>query len=336
MIKKKVSRNLKIAGNIIKPGERKFFTIGATSLYDYTDIGIPVEVIRGEADGPTLFITAAIHGDEINGFEIIRKLLKRKELKNIKGTLITVPIVNVFGFNTKTRYLPDRRDLNRAFPGSKNGSLASRLAHVLMTEIVKKSDYGIDLHTGAIHRENLPQIRAALDTAKTLKLAKTFGAPLVLNSKLRDGSLREAARKRKIPMLLFEAGEALRFDKNSISVGLHGCLRVMKSLNMIDYNDTEKSHKDYYLAQSSEWVRAPRGGCVRLKKSLGQKITKGEILGVVSDPFDQNRVPFHAPKSGIVIGIIKIPLVNRGDAVIHIATPEKPKVNKNPAPDILD
>ncbi|MGH1469361.1 MAG: succinylglutamate desuccinylase/aspartoacylase family protein [Bdellovibrionales bacterium] len=322
----KKKTNLKpiiIDGHEILPGERKRFHIGQSNTFDFTDTGIPVEVIRGTKPGPTLFISAVIHGDELNGFEIIRKILKRQELKDLKGTLIAVPIVNVFGFNTMSRYLPDRRDLNRAFPGSKTSSLASRIADLLMTEIVKKADYGIDLHTGAIHRDNLPQIRACLDDERTEKLAKSFGAPLILNSKLRDGSLREAARKKNIPMLLFEGGEALRFDEDAIRIGVRGCMNVMKDLKMIELKKAVKPKKKCYLAQSSHWVRAPQGGCVRLKKKLGQSISEGDLLGVVSGPFDQEKIKFHSRTTGVVIGISKVPLVNKGDAVIHIATPDK-------------
>jgi hypothetical protein len=309
---------LKIDGHKISSGERKRFHIGAGSLFDFTDVGVPVEVIRGLEDGPTLFICAAIHGDEINGLEIARKVLKRPELKKLKGTLIVVPIVNVFGFNTKSRYLPDRRDLNRAFPGSKKGSLASRLAHLMMSEIVKKSDYGIDLHTAAINRSNLPQIRAYLDAPKTEKLAKAFGAPLMIHSKLRDGSLRESARRNNIPILLYEGGEALRFEDDVIRIGVQGCLNVMKSLKMIE--GPKKGTKKSYRATSSQWVRSPKGGCIRIKKKLGQNVKVGELLGVVSDPFDLQKVSIHSEIDGVVIGLTKIPLVNKGDAIIHIAT----------------
>jgi predicted deacylase len=198
---------LTIGGVKIKRGERVKIQLDYAALYDYTKLTIPVEVIRGKEKGPVLFISAAIHGDELNGIEIIRTLSKKKFLKRLKGTLILVPIVNVFGFHNQSRYLPDRRDLNRSFPGSKSGSLASRLAYIFMKEIVSKCTHGIDLHTGAIHRTNLPQIRACLDDLKTKELAEGFGAPVVINSNLRDGSLREAARRKKVSMLLFEGGE---------------------------------------------------------------------------------------------------------------------------------
>ncbi|HSG06703.1 MAG TPA: succinylglutamate desuccinylase/aspartoacylase family protein, partial [Nitrospiria bacterium] len=202
-----------LGGCTLKRGERKRVTLEIARLYDFTETGIPIEVIHGRRPGPVLFICGAIHGDEINGVEIIKRLLGHKSLKKIRGTLIAVPIVNVFGFNTKSRYLPDRRDLNRSFPGSKDGSLASQLAHTFMQEVVSKSTHGIDLHTGAVPRSNLPQVRAFLKDPETERLARAFRVPVIINSNFRDGSLREAARERGIPMLLYEGGEALRFNE---------------------------------------------------------------------------------------------------------------------------
>ncbi|MFZ8934673.1 MAG: succinylglutamate desuccinylase/aspartoacylase family protein, partial [Bacteriovoracaceae bacterium] len=214
-------------------GQRKKVLVESAALYDYTKLNIPIEVVRGNSKGPVLFISAAIHGDEINGTEIIRRILKRVKIKNLCGTLIAIPVVNVFGFNNKSRYLPDRRDLNRSFPGNSKGSLAGRLAKIFMTEVVSNCSHGIDLHTGSIHRTNLPQIRACLDDENTKILAEGFGVPVIINSKLRDGSLREAARKKNVSMLLFEGGQALRFEENIIRVGLRGCFSVMKSIGMI-------------------------------------------------------------------------------------------------------
>ena len=224
-----------IDGIEIKPGERLRINIGMGSIYDFTDVKMSMEVIRGKKDGPTLFISSTIHGDEINGIEIARRLLAHPYLKNICGTLIVIPIVNIFGFNDRVRYLPDRRDLNRCFPGLKNGSLTSQLAYKFMQEIVLKSDFGIDLHTGAFHRCNYPQIRADISDERTLELAKAFGAPVLIGSDLRDGSLRASVAQMNIPMILFEAGEALRFDENNIKIGVDGILNVMKinSLHLV-------------------------------------------------------------------------------------------------------
>lgn len=319
-----LNKSITIGKTLIKPGERKIVHLNVASLYDYTQLKIPVEVICGKNPGPVLFISAAIHGDEINGVEIVRRILNKKFINNLNGTLIAVPIVNVFGFNNRSRYLPDRRDLNRCFPGSKNGSLASNLAHIFMKEIVRKCTHGIDLHTGAIHRSNLPQVRACIDDPETLKLANDFGVPVIIHSATRDGSLREAARKKKIPMLLFEGGEALRFEESIIKSGVNGCQSVMKNIGMLEHltktTKTKPLNKKTFIASHSIWKRAPHSGCLLFKKKLGDNVKVGDVLAIVSDPFGKNKHEITSQNSGIIIGITKIPLVNKGDAVFHTAT----------------
>ncbi|PIP73122.1 MAG: succinylglutamate desuccinylase [Nitrospinae bacterium CG22_combo_CG10-13_8_21_14_all_47_10] len=311
--------DFKIGGVFIKRGERKKIQLAVSNLYDGTDLSIPVEVIRGKEAGPVLFISAAIHGDEINGTEVISRILRNKSLKKLKGTLIAVPVVNVFGFNMLSRYLPDRRDLNRSFPGSKNGSLASRLANIFMNEIVKKSTHGIDLHTGAIHRANLPQIRAYMDNPETKRLAFEFGVPVVLNSDIRDGSLREAARRKNIPMLLFEGGEALRFDEKIIRMAVHGCFSVMRSIGMLK-KKKEAERREVFISWESQWLRSPVSGLVRTIKDIGTHIKEDELIGVITDPFGKPRGLVKSPFEGIIIGQLKLPLVNSGDALFHIAS----------------
>ncbi len=316
-------RELVIGGVSIPPGKRKQIEIPVAKLFDYTEMSIPVEVIRGKEDGPTLFISAAIHGDEINGVETIKRLLaRRKTLSKIKGTIIAVPIVNIFGFNRNIRYLPDRRDLNRCFPGSETGSLAAQVAHIFMREIVSKSTHGIDLHTAAIHRTNLPQIRAFIDDKETKRLAMAFGVPVVINSDIRDGSLRQAAADMGIPILLFEGGEALRYEERVIKSSLRGILSVMQSIGMIEGEKVsiKQQKKEVFIAKSSYWVRAPHSGSLRAKKYLGNRVEKDELLGVLSNPFGRDRVEVRAKRTGIVIGMAMLPLVNSGDALFHIAT----------------
>jgi len=315
----------KIAGKELLPGQRDFFEIEVASLFDYTQVSIPLEVVHGKEEGPTLFISAAIHGDEINGVEIIKRLRRHKALKRIKGTLIFAPIVNVFGFNAKSRYLPDRRDLNRSFPGTMKGSLAARIAQIFMDEVVRKSDYGIDLHTGALNRMNYPQIRADVNDPETKELVNAFGATVNINSRLRDGSLREAARKEGVRILLFEGGEALRFDELSIRQGLHGCLGVLEKVGMIapikrkKTTKTPKKNKNVFYAETSHWVRAPRSGSFVTKRKLGEILKPGDLLATVSDPFGLNEEDLFAKNEGLIIGMSSMPLVNRGDAIFHIA-----------------
>lgn len=317
---------LTIAGQRIKPGERKRVMIETAPLYDFTSTGIPVEVVRGKEAGPVLFVCAAIHGDEINGVDIIRRLLRHKRLWRLKGTLIAVPIVNVFGFNTKNRYLPDRRDLNRCFPGADNGSLAGQMADIFMREIVSKATHGIDLHTGAIHRSNLPQVRGCFDDAETKRLAEAFGVPVMIHSDLRDGSLREAAQAHHIPLLLYEGGEALRFSETATRIGIRGILNVMEAIGMLRKQAKEVAPAESFHAHDSHWLRAPYSGILQAKVKLGNRVKKGQILGKISDPFGTHSFDIPAKYDGIVIGISMIPLFNKGDAVFHVATFENAKL----------
>ena len=325
--KKSTKRVLRIGNETILPGERKRIFLEVASLFDYTQLNVPIEVIRGVEEGPRLFISAAIHGDEINGVEIIKRLLQRPILNRLYGTLITIPVVNVFGFNNKSRYLPDRRDLNRCFPGNKNGSLGSRLASIFMKEIVSKCTHGIDLHTGAMNRSNLPQIRACLDDSKTRDLAQGFGVPVTLHSKLRDSSLREAARNKGVTTLLYEGGEALRFDEDVIKIGLRGCINVMRKIGMLPAlkSNTTRGFRKVFEARDSYWVRADHSGSFRIFKKLGDHVQDGEILAVISDTFGSEPYEVRAESGGIIIGLSTIPLVNRGDAMVHIATFNDPK-----------
>lgn len=315
-----MSDELVIAGEKIHRGERRQLAVTVAKLYDFTDMKMPVVVQRGEEDGPVLFVSAAIHGDEINGVDIVRRLLKYRGLSKIRGTLIAIPIVNVFGFNDKSRYLPDRRDLNRAFPGEEHGSLASQIAYIFRTEIVAHATHGIDLHTGAIHRTNLPQIRVDFSLPENVELAKAFGAPVILNASPRDGSLRELQAEKNIPMLLYEAGTALRFDTRASKMGVNGILRVMKAIGMLDKLPAEIEAPSPFIAKSSHWVRAPISGIFVTSKKLGDQVERGDKLGIITNPFGDHEYAIYAPWSGIIIGRTILPLANEGDALYHIAT----------------
>jgi predicted deacylase len=278
---------------------------------------MPVQVICGRKAGPVLFVSAAIHGDELNGVEIVRRLLKRKVLRSIRGTLLAVPIVNVHGFLNQSRYLPDRRDLNRSFPGSQKGSIAARLANMFIKQVVSKADYGIDLHTGAVNRSNLPQIRANLDDPETLEIAQTFGVPVIINSDIRDGSLRACAYDRGMPVLIYEAGEALRFDEISIRAGIRGILNVMRQIGMLPKLKNPKQVMPV-IARSTSWVRAPGSGIVTAKIKLGNSVQKGQNLASISTPLGDEEDHVIAPFDGIVIGKSKLPLAHEGDALFHL------------------
>lgn len=307
-----------IGGTEVKPGSRASIRLPVADLYTGTNLSMPVQVVCGRRAGPVLVVSAAIHGDELNGVEIIRRLLKRKSIRSIRGTLIAVPIVNVHGFLDQSRYLPDRRDLNRSFPGSSKGSIASRTASTFVREILKKADVGIDLHTGAINRTNLPQIRAKLDDDRTRELAGVFGVPVIVNSNIRDGSLRDCANEFGIPMLVYEAGEALRFDEISIRAGVLGVDRVMRHMGMLPPAKKSRVVKSV-VAASTSWVRAPYSGIVSRKVRLGASVSEGQRIAVIGNPLGDDEADVIAPFDGIVIGRSMLPLAHEGEALFNIA-----------------
>lgn len=321
---------LTICDQSILPGETKHLEIPVASLYTGAKISMPLVVFRGKEPGPTLFVSAAIHGDELNGIEIIRRLISRNTLKVLQGTLIAVPVVNVHGVLNRSRYMPDRRDLNRSFPGSPKGALAGRVADLFLNEVVHHCDYGIDLHTGAIHRSNLPQIRADLTDPETLTLAQVFAAPVALNANLRDGSLRQTAAEQGKKILLYEGGEALRFDEFSIRAGLKGVLNVLEALRMVRprrnaSERTQKQVQEPFIAHHSVWVRAPSSGIVRDLKKLGDYVEAGQPLADIGSPLGTLVDTVKASHTGVIVGKQNIPLVQEGDAMYHIACFDEPR-----------
>ncbi|GAB4350565.1 MAG: M14 family metallopeptidase [Gammaproteobacteria bacterium] len=308
-----------IAGRTVSAGSRQTIDLPLPPLFTHSPLSMPVHVVCGRRDGPRLFVSAAIHGDEINGVEIIRRLLNTPALGRLNGVLVAIPVVNVHGFITHSRYLPDRRDLNRSFPGSVTGPLASRIANIFTNEIIRQCTHGIDIHTGAGHRTNLSQIRGNLDDAETKRLAVAFGAPVIINANIRDGSLRETAAELGVPTLLYETGEALRFDEVSIRAGVRGVRRVMRALGMLPTRKKAKPPPEPVVAKSTSWVRAPMSGVLRLLVAPGGRVEKNGLLAVVADPFGEKEAEVRAPFSGLVIGRTNLPLANEGDALYHIA-----------------
>lgn len=292
---------------------------------------MPVHVIRGMKDGPVVFLSAAIHGDEINGVEIVKEVMNVLSKVEITGTVIAVPIVNVFGFNNQSRYLPDRRDLNRSFPGSAKGSLAARMAHMFIKEIVSKCTHGIDFHTGAIHRSIFPQIRVNTQNKEALKFAKSFGAPIILDSNVRDGSLRETGKKNGVVTLVYEAGQALRFEEDNIKIGRTGCLNALSSIGVYPAKPSKIEStlaKQPILIKDSFWVRSPMGGTLRLKVKLGKFVKVGDKIGEISGPFGQKAETILSPNEGYIIGLNHLPLVTVGTAIAYIGTYEMSHKNK--------
>jgi predicted deacylase len=306
-----------VAGAVAEPGTRSELELTPARLPSGGWLSMPLIVLHGVEEGPTMWVSAALHGDEVGGVEIIHRVLATLDPKQMKGTLLACPVVNVPGFASGDRYFPYRSDLNRSFPGSTRGSLTSRFAHELMTEVVTRCDVGIDLHTGSDHRSNCPQIRADLDDPETCELAQIFGAPLALHSRVRDGSLREAAVRKGAKVLLFEGGQAWRFEEHPISVGSAGVLNVMAHLEMI--KDRPSSTAEVRMLRSSRWSRAPRSGVCRVLVDLGEQVSAGHPIAVVADAYGSTERTVRAPTASIVIARLEQPVVHRGDAIVHLA-----------------
>ncbi|MEZ5246884.1 MAG: succinylglutamate desuccinylase/aspartoacylase family protein [Acidimicrobiales bacterium] len=313
--------NRVIAGQTIEPGTRTEMELRPAKLPSGGWMSIPVVAFHGANPGPTVWLSAAVHGDEVCGVEIIRQVLGGLQPTSLNGTLLAVPVLNVAGFASGDRYMPDRRDLNRSFPGSKRGSLAARFADTFMTEIVRHCDVGIDLHTGSDHRRNVPQIRADLADPTTKELAEVFGAPFSLHSRLRDGSLREAACATGATALLYEAGEAWRFDRDAIDIGVRGVRRVLAHLAMIDAAVLSQPTPASIVLSGSSWIRSPQSGLVRLEVNLGDEVETRQPIGAIADAIGNNQRILRAVKGGYVIGRNESPVVHRGDALVHVGSP---------------
>jgi uncharacterized protein len=313
------SAPFEIAGETVAPGERRTLAIPVSRQLTGLAASLALQVLHGARPGPCVFVSAAIHGDEINGIPIIQKLARQLDPAAMAGTLILAPAVNIYGLVNHARYLPDRRDLNRSFPGSARGSLAAQLANTFLEHVIAKSTLGIDLHSAAVHRYNLPQVRIGADNPYLVELAMAFGAPVIIESPLRDGSMRELAQQRGTPMLLFEAGEALRFDRLSIDIGAEGVERVLAHIGMIEADDGLASVGIPARANSSSWVRAPRGGISHRIRKSGDTVHRGELLATVTGLFGEDAMEMVSPIDGIVIGHATLPVVNQGDAIFHVA-----------------
>ncbi len=305
-----------IQGKSIAPGKHAQVVLNTYRLPTHTNIEIPVYVFNGKKPGPTILFLAGMHGDEINGVEIVRQLVKRDDLKSLKrGCVIAIPIINIISFIAGSRDLPDGRDLNRCFPGNTSGSLGSRIANDLLQTIIPQIDFGIDFHTGGAKITNYPQIRCVFDDKKNLEIAKIFAPPLVLNSPFRDSTLRKEAAKIGKQILVFEGGESHRFDRPSIEEGINGCIRTLNHFKMIDADVPD--HKPVFLPKTS-WIRAKSSGLFHTTKQYGQKVKKGDVLGLICDPYGETEQNIVAPHTGYIVGINNQPVVNQGDALIHI------------------
>ena len=313
-----------IGSHAVEAGERSTISLPVGSFLTHEELVLKSIVVRGKTEGPTLLLTACIHGDEYNGTEVIRRILRTPALRNLKGTLIAVPIVNRPGFVTRSRYMPDRRDLNRLFPGSATGPLGSRLAKVLTEQLLPLADVVIDLHTGAVNRPNLPQIRITVDDDKALELAKSFAPPVILVAPKRESSFRGTCRDLDKPVLLFESGEALRLDTPSIRFGVQGVLSVMRQMGMLTAKSKASQIKTAPIVSTkSYWERAPRGGIFTPLAPLGRVVNEGEAIGFIADPYGSAETEVICSRSGIVIGRTNDATADEGDGLFHIAMTDK-------------
>lgn len=308
---------IQIGGEKIRRGEDRHLYLRIAKLPTHTNIDLPVRVIRSEKPGPVLLLTGGLHGDEINGIEIVRRMLARKMLIPEKGSIIAIPLMNIYGFIQNVRGVPDGKDINRSFPGSKTGSLAKLVAYTIMNEIIPKIDYGIDFHTGGASRANFPQIRCVLNLEKNIELARAFAPPVILHSPLIDQSFRKAAYKKKKHILVYETGESLRYDEYGIKIAIEGTQRVMYHLGM--KNEMTKPENKTDIFQGSVWARAPLAGLFTSRIKNGDEVKKRQILGVITDPFGTDVDSIKSRYDGRVIGINYNPIVHKGDAIMHIA-----------------
>lgn len=303
----------------IMPGTCATVAIPVSQQVTGLDAALALRVMHGSRPGPCVFVSGAVHGDEIVGTAIIQRLLTRLAPDMLAGTIIFAPAVNIYGFVAHSRYLPDRRDLNRSFPGAERGSLASQLAHSFLTHVIDRCALGIDIHSAAVHRYNLPQIRIASGSPYLSELAMAFGAPIIIESPLRPGSMRALAGDREVQMLLLEAGEALRFDRFSIETGVAGVLRVLAHIGMIDADDGLAEVHVPVRSSRSSWVRAPRGGVSHRVRKSGDIVRTGDLLARVGGLFGEDQEDLVTPSDGVIIGHATLPIVNQGDALFHVA-----------------
>lgn len=309
---------MRIGGHDIALGESLKIYINVARLPSNTMIDIPVHVYRGKEDGPVLLVMAGMHGDEVNGIEVIRRLVVDKTIYPERGTVIAIPILNIYGFLNYSREVPDGKDVNRSFPGSNRGSLASRIAYMFMKEIFPHIDYGLDLHTGGGSRSNYPQTRCLAKLQSHLDIAKAFGAPFIINSKLRDKSLRKQASAKGKPIIVYEAGEAERLNEYAIEEGIAGVIRVMNYLGICDHPVSEGTAS--ILINKSSWVRAYRSGIYRSTVKPGEYVVKKQVLGTITDPYGEVEHKIKATANGYIIGLSYSPVVNQGDALMHIGS----------------
>lgn len=320
-------RELTIADKSIKPGETAEININIARLPSHTQIDTPIYVYRAKEEGPTLALMAGMHGDEINGMEIVRRILDNGHNRVRRGTVVCMPIINMYGFLNYSREVPDGKDINRSFPGSKNGSLASRVAYHVTHDVIPFIDYGIDFHTGGAMRTNYPQVRCMMENPKNVELAEAFHAPFTIDSPFRPNSLRQTAAKKGKNIIVYEGGESVRFDQHAIEEGVEGTLRLMKHLNMID--NAPAPRKENKVIWSSSWIRAKSAGLFQPTIQCGDLVEKDQRVGTITDPFGEFKEVVKSSTMGYVVGLNNNPVVNAGDALLHLGLDNVCKIGGN-------
>jgi predicted deacylase len=306
---------IKINGCSIAPGEQKQIELNIARLPTHTNIDLPIHIYRSEQEGPVLLLTGGLHGDEINGVEILRRMIHHDQLIPDIGTVIAIPLVNTYGFIQNIRGLPDGKDINRSFPGTESGSLASLMAHTLVNQILPHVDYGIDFHTGGDARANYPQIRCEWKLETNREIAKAFSPPIIVDSSVIDETFRKAAQDEDTPILVYEGGETLRFNEFVIEEGINGTLRLMEHLGMTHEGPDNQETEIY---DTSPWIRAHYGGLFQHKAQLGDHVSEGQLLGYISDPYGELWAEVKSPEKGRIVGLNNAPVVYKGDALVHI------------------
>ena len=311
---------LEFLGEEIDPGEKRRLFLRASESFAGSGIDIPALVVRGAARGPTLCLTAGVHGDELNGIEIVRRVFEETKTLELQGMLLGYPVVNLHGFRASSRYLPDRRDLNRYFPGNPHGSSASRVANAVFRTLAEVCDALVDFHTGSFHRTNLPQIRADLSDGRVLALAQAFGVGVVVHSYGMRGTLRRSATEADLPAITYEAGEPMRFAQQEIAYGVEGLRNLMASLGMLARDPPGEAAEVY---RRSRWVRVNDGGIFLTARQVGEFVEEGDLLGTVTDPVTNDRATLRAPFDGRIIGMALPQVVIPGFATFHLGVRER-------------
>lgn len=312
---------LRIAEQDILPGEFREIDINIARLPSHTVIDTPLYVYVGKEPGPVLGLMAGMHGDEINGMEIVRRIIDGGFHLVSRGAVVCIPVINVYGFLNYSREVPDGKDINRSFPGSRHGSLASRVAWHITREVIPVIDYGLDFHTGGAMRTNYPQVRCLLENETNMQLASAFSAPFTIDSGFRPHSLRQTAAKKGKSIIVYEGGESVRLDVHAIEEGVNGTLRVMKHLGMTDW--APAASEPTRIIRSSNWVRSRNAGLFHPVVKSGSVVEKGQFVGAVTDPFGEFKANISSPYTGHVIGINNNPVVNAGDALLHVGMVKK-------------